>query len=186
MPNKYLNFREGFLSTSAIDRVVSLIDPFFKDCPSYLTSGLRTETDQLRIIVNKSIEFGFHADQQEHIKNSESFSSPEIKIEFDGQTVYWWQPIWSKLLNVGFIVNPPIKSKCLMDYWSKRTGENMRDKEIDVSMHSKGLAFDIGGGKDLNRVAKCVMHAKQGTEDQIQSYLVERVNNAIHINCKPL
>lgn len=180
---KYLNPKEGFLFTPEIEKATHLMDPFFKNYPSYLTSGLRTKEDQLRIIIKKAIEFGFHSNLKNHIKGSEFFSSAEVKDVYNGAEVYWWQPVWSEILSVGFIVNPPIKAVCLMDYYSKRTGENMKGKEIDVSLHSKGLAFDIGGGKNLNEVAKCVMHAKRDLEGCMQSYLVERINNAVHINC---
>lgn len=186
MSLKYLIPTECFLFSPEIERTTAFMDEFFKDNCAYLTSGLRTESDQLRIIIKKVIEMGLSKEFKDDVKEEAHRRSLKAETSFEGKIVYWWQPMWSKLLSLGFLVNPPIKAVCLHDYFRKSTGENMKGKEIDVSLHSKGLAFDIGGGKNLNEVAKCVMRAKQSGSDFFHSYVVERVNNAVHVNCNQI
>lgn len=174
---KWLTFDNGVKKTPAIARSADLLDSYFENEPSIITSGLRTATDQIRIIREKAIR---HKIENEFPEFTSMQNEAPDKISDDG--LYWWQRTWSKLLSLGDIVNPPIAAKCLFDYINPKTKENKKGQTIQMSMHQRGLAFDIGGGNDLNNK---ILRVKKAIEERscfITGFLEEKVNNACHID----
>lgn len=179
---KWLSFQEDVKKTPAIVRSVELLDPYFEGEPSIVTSGLRSVQDQMGLIIQKAkrhrLENEFK-EFQEHLQDP-----PERALFVDGmpQAIFWWQRTWSKLLSIGDIVNPPIAAACLFDYFRPESQENKKGQIIGVSPHSRGLAFDIGGGSNLPEKSKRVRKAKQEGNCFIKDFLVEYVNNACHVD----
>lgn len=181
--NKFLKLKDGVILTPVIEPVIIALDPYFEkaNCPARVTSGLRTADDQLRIIRNELVKRKLDAKYPDAISKGLN-----DKIVVLGQTVYAWQWGWSALLNVGFIVNPPISSICLMDYISG--GVNRKGKLINTSPHIAGLAFNVGGGPDgisgtvTNELA-VIQKALNDKLKGLKSFLAERNNNAVHVNC---
>lgn len=103
---------------------------------------------------------------------------------YEGKTIYGWQLLWSKLLNIGIIINPPIEAEVLFDYISG--GVNKKGITIKESVHSKGLAFDISGGEDhdpSNELAR-VKQALEAKLPGLKGYTLERKNNCLHVDCE--
>lgn len=181
--NKFLKVREGVILTPIIEPVIIALDKYFEkaNCSAWVTSGLRSADDQLRIIRNELIKRKLDAKYPDAVSKSVN-----EKIAHEGQTIYAWQLGWSALLNVGFIVNPPVAAICLMDYISN--GVNKKGQLINASPHFQGLAFNIGGGADgisgtvTNELA-VIQSAVNDKIKGIKSFLAERNNNALHINC---
>lgn len=182
--NGYLTFRDGVKTTPEILRSVEALAPFFDGESSEVTSGLRTERDQLGIIMGKLGRHGFDTEFDEFKANIDA--DIEHKVEINGETYYWWQRSWSRLLSIGDIVNPPVPAIVLFDYFRPGSTTNKKGETIGLSPHQKGLAYDIGGGKNLLEKYKRVMQANQVGKAFITDYLCERVNNAVHIGCRKI
>lgn len=182
---KWLRYRDGVQTTPTIVRAAEAIDPFFEGETSYITSGLRTAEEQLQIIVEKVERYGVGGAFEEY--QLMAGNAPDAKLKVDGKELYWWQRAWSKLLNIGDIVNPPLPAEVLFDYFppGSYVRINKKGQIIGISVHMKGHAIDIGGGPNLHEKAKRVLHAHQSGKAFIQSFLIERVNNAVHINLEP-
>jgi hypothetical protein len=106
------------------------------------------------------------------------------KIDFgDGKKIATWQRAWSRLLNKGIIVNPPLEAECLFDYF--RNGVNKKGQKIGMSPHYYGKAFDISGGEDYNPVneTEVIKHALADKLKGLKGYLLERKQNCLHVDC---
>lgn len=175
--NKWLIVRPHVILTEQIDPVILALDENFKkaNLRSYVTSGLRKPEDQLRIIQGELTRRGLAQHYQE------AFDLITGKTKYEGVEVYNWQVGWSKLLSVGFIVNPPYAAKCLTDYYRPGSSENKKGQFIGQSPHTKGTAFDIGGGQDgLDNELAIVRSAKIAG---LKGYLLERNQNCLHVDC---
>ena len=97
---------------------------------------------------------------------------------------YSWQLAWSNLLNVGVIINPPVKAICLMNYIRK--GVNKKGQYINQTPHSSGTAFNIGGGSNgiMDELTVLNDALKEKKIPGLKSFLAERENNALHVDCK--
>jgi hypothetical protein len=179
--NKYLLLKNGVVLTEHISPVIDALDKYFEEAGlvAYVTSGLRTPEDQLRIIQNQL--------KARVLDNyyPEAFGNIGGKYNFQGQSVYNWQPGWSKLLSVGFIVNPPYPAHVLMDYYRPGSSENKKGQLIGDSPHTKGTAFDVSGGGDGVTNEALVIERAKGKVKGLKGYLIERNNNAIHVDCYP-
>lgn len=180
MNNKFLLVKDGVVLTEHITPVIERLDPFFEahKLTAWVTSGLRRPEDQLRIIRNELNKRQLSQHYQE------AFEDIGNKTQWEGKEVYAWQPAWSKLLSLGFIVNPPYPAEALMDYFRPGSDENKKGKIIGDSPHTRGTAFDIGGGKDGVQNEALVMRAAMGNVRGLKGYLIERNNNAIHVDCQ--
>jgi hypothetical protein len=179
LDNKWLTVAKNVILTDNIDRVIAELDPFFESekYKSRVTSGLRTPEDQLRIIRSAVITHRL-ADEYSGV-----FDDIEKKVQYGGEEIYSWQLGWSKLLNLGFIVNPPYNAKVLLDYVRPGSTENKKGKMIYQSPHTRGTAFDIGGGPDgLDKELEIVKSAKDKIRG-LRGYLLERNNNCLHVDC---
>ena len=178
----WLSYRPNIKKTPSITRTIEILDPYFNGEPSEITSGLRTPHDQIKIIFEKLAR---HRLDEEFEEFKMHFGSDlELKIQVGDDIIYWWQRAWSRLLNIGDIVNPPYPAKCLFDYFRPGSSGNKNGQIIDISPHQRGTAFDIGGGSNLIEKAKRVMKAYQDGRSFLNSYLIERINNAVHCDTR--
>lgn len=182
MKNRFLLVKDNVILTEHITPVIERLDPFFEayKLTAWVTSGLRRPEDQLRIIRNELNRRGLSGEYQQ------AFEDIGVKIQYEEQEVYAWQPAWSKLLSLGFVVNPPYLAMVLMDYYRPGSKDNRKGKLIGESPHTRGTAFDIGGGKDGVFNESMVLERAMGNVTGLKSYLVERNNNAIHVDCQPI
>ena len=181
--NKFLIVGPNAIMTPTIEPIIVALDSFFAEAnlKATVTSGLRIPNDQLRIIRD------YLKIKKLDVKYPEAMSGNVTdRFNWQGQDVYRWQPGWSALLNAGVIINPAIKSICLLDYVNKM-GVNKKGKFIDESIHFSGCAFDIGGGYDHDVSNELAVVNKAMPEIKaIISYVIERENNCLHLNCKKI
>ena len=180
LSNKFLTVNKGVELTEHIDPVITELDEYFKADNLYarVTSGKRNPESQLRIIRNALVNNRLASEY------GEAFDDMNGKFQWEGQQVYNWQPGWSKLLNIGFIVNPPIAAKCLMDYYRPGSSENRKGQIIGASPHFTGAAFDISGGANgIGQEAAVIAKAK-GKVKGLKGYLLERNQNCVHVDCQ--
>ncbi len=184
--NKWLTVKPGVVVTDVCDPVIAALDRYFADKKkqAFVTSCLRTPESQLGIIrgylSTKSLASEYPVGMKCALEEKIKWYDP-----YKGQTieVYGWQPAWSKLLNIGVIINPPLAAECLHDY--HRRGVNVRGKLIQPSPHFRGVAFDIGGA--ANGIADELQIVSTAMGERLPgmvSYLAEHDNNAIHIDCR--
>lgn len=188
--NKWLKVNPEVVLTPTLSRTILLLESHFTYNLAFVTSGKRSNYDQLRIIKDyakrKAIENLFP-------EFLESYSSPiEKKVVVEGfGEIYWWQRVWSKLLNLGIIINPPLAAMVLFDYFRPGNPVNQKGtiKGGGVNPHVTGYSFDVSAGKEkLRVVAEIVGYAKEEGKAFIKDYLVEAgpEQSAVHIDCLPL
>lgn len=179
--NKFLIVKPGVILTGVIESVIVRLDEFFESegLKAYVTSGVRTAEDQIRIIRNALIA------RKLNDEYPDAFKDKTEKIRWEGNLVYAWQPGWSRLLKEGFIVNPPYTAQCLMDYYRPGSSENRKGRMIGQSPHTKGYAFDIGGGADgIHNELKVIQKAFAARVGGLAGYLPEHGNNCVHCDCR--
>lgn len=174
--NKWLIVRPGVLLTEVIDPVIAALDPYFEGRHAYVTSGLRSKENQLEIIRT-------YAKLKGVAKEFPSILTASLdgKTMFEGHAVFSWQTAWSRLLERGVIINPPIAAAPLFDY--VRGGVNKKGIVIMPSPHMRGTAFDIGGGSDGIEDERVILALALGKVPGMLRVLPERENNALHIDC---
>lgn len=178
-----ITIRSGVVLSPSISRCLSAIDPYFSDCSATITSGLRTVLDQIRIIKEKVARHGIEKLYPEYIANIDR--EVTFTVPVDDYQYYWWQRAWSKLLNIGDIVNPPVPAEALFDYIRPGSTLNKKGRIIEVSPHLKGTAFDLSG-PDLEKIRAATAKAYEEGKSHISGFLEEKVNNAIHVDVNPL
>lgn len=177
--NKFLKVKEGVRLNPKLDEAIAELEKDFAEegLEAWVTSGERTSEDQLDTI------------QKYAKRNGVEKEFPEIltcgvndKIDFGTQKIFTWQRAWSRLLNIGVIVNPPLPAKCLFDYM--RDGVNKKGTIIGYSPHYYGKAIDIGGGSDKSPVneAEVVKKAIARRAPGIKGLLLEPKNNCCHVD----
>lgn len=175
--NKFLIVQAQVVLTPIIEPVITALDRYFEAAnhKAMVTSGKRDPEDQLRIIRNYLTKKGLAE------KYPEAMTCGLQDKDTAGN--YLWQMAWSNLLNVGIIINPPLRAKCLMDYTGK-SGKNLKGVSLYPSVHFQGTAFDIGGaGNGIADEAAIVQKALDDKMAGLASTLVERENNCLHCNC---
>lgn len=183
-----LSIRPGVHLTPTIIRTIELMDRFFDDEPSEITSGLRTTQEQLAIILKKVAQFGIDSEFPEFVEGvrNQSPINMTVHIHEIERDLYWWQRAWSKLLNIGYVVNPPYEAEVMFDYYRPGNDVNRKGEVIMISNHSRGHSFDIGGGNNLLKKSKRVLEAVNSGECFIKNWLHEARNNSVHIDCLPV
>jgi hypothetical protein len=181
--NKFLLVKKNVTLTGAIDLVIAALDGFFgrADLKSYVTSGLRSPEQQLDLI--RFYSHLHHVDEEFHLIKDCGLVS---KSSWENGSVFQWQTAWSRLLNIGVIINPPLQAKALFDYM--RDGVNKKGQLINQTPHTRGNCFDIGGAggmrPDVTDELSIIKAAfDSGTIPPLSAYLVERKNNCIHCEC---
>lgn len=182
---KNLTLEDDVVLSPSISRTLDHMDYYFFGEPSRVTNGVRLVEDQIGIIYDEALKRGLEKFYPE-LLTYHRHVDPNLKIDTEDGLVYYWQRPWSALLQLGFIVNPPILAKVLYDYIHPTTKENKKGQLIDTSTHIKGIAFDIGGGNRIWEKLVKVAQAYASGECFMRSYLMEKVNNAIHITCLPI
>jgi hypothetical protein len=179
--NKFLIINKNVVLTPIIEPVIIALESYFKEANkiSYVTSGKRNPEGQLGIIrdylVSKGLAKGFP--EAFGKRYDEKFTHDQFG------SIYTWQLGWSKLLNIGTIINPPAAAACLMDYI--RDSINKKGRIINGSPHFNGTAFDVGGGP--NGIADETEILKRALHDRVPGLMnifPERENNANHCDCK--
>lgn len=179
--NKFLLINEGVILNELLDLVSAGLDKFFEQekLTAYVTSGKRNPEDQLRIIKKyvkrKNI-------QDEFIENAVLHS----QVTWNNKIIYSWQLAWSKLLNAGVLINPPIRAEVLLDY--VKSGVNKKGIFMNPSVHFLGTALDIGGGSNSIGDETAVVQKAIASKEipQIVSIVPERENNCLHINVRSI
>lgn len=174
--NKWLVVNPHVVLTKHIDEVIFELDSHFAKAQlvSQVTSGLRDANSQLRIIRNAITRRGLAE------LYPDAFGEVNERMQWEGREVFVWQPGWSALLNIGFVVNPPLPAEVLMNYYRPGSTVNSKGKIIQASPHFKGLAFDVGGGPNgLNDEVAVVEGSKV---KGIKGWLRERENNCLHVD----
>jgi hypothetical protein len=184
--NKFLTAHPTFkpVITDVMVDSIRALDPCYAahNAHAYVTSGLRDQEHQLTIIKNYA-----------HLKALDSEFPNILKIglhdelNFNGEIVFSWQVPWSRLLEMGEMISPPISAKCLFDYkhptkgWIKAgTIRTASEHFCDTDVHP----FDIGGGSDLKTSIIIVTEARQmGLLPEVIEAFIEHENNALHIRC---
>jgi len=170
---KMLTIRQGAKLNTALSNVVWKIAPFTGETLIEITSGVRNPIEQLHLIGRYAL--------QKKIKFPE-FDAQKLhdKINIEGQELYTWQRTWSMLLRLNIIINPPLAAICLEDSL-RADGSNRNGTLIQGSPHSSGTAFDISGKAGIPRIVEILTAAKTAGVT-IKNWLVERENNAVHVN----
>lgn len=168
---QFLTIAPGVILTPIITPVIEGLDKYCAAAGFHatVTSGLRDAEKQLNVIREYLTTKGLLLKYSDYYK----WKATDI---VNGQ--YVWQMAWSDLLHNGVIINPPIAAVCLMDSL-RADGTNRRGSIIHETPHSHGTAFNIGGIAILPIVQKALAEKMPGLLD----FLVERENNAIHIDC---
>ena len=176
--NKWLIVKDNVVLTPIIEPVIIELDAYFEKhkLKAYVTSGLRDADDQLRVVRSYLKRKGLDSTYPDAMtcKVDERLS--------DG--TYKWQRGWSALLNVGVIINPPFRAVCLMNYI--RNGVNKKGQWIGQTPHAGGTAFNVGGGSNgiMDELAVLNDALKEKKIKGLKSFLAERENNALHVNCR--
>jgi hypothetical protein len=179
--NKFLIVKTGVVLTPVIEPVICALDEYFKKANkiAYVTSGKRNPEGQLEIIRGYLEKKGL----KDEFKEAFGKGVHEKLTHEKFGSIYTWQLGWSKLLNIGVIINPPCAAACLLDYM--RDGINKKGRVINGSPHFNGTAFDVGGGE--NGIGDETEILKQALKDGVKgliNILPERENNANHCDCK--
>lgn len=143
--NKFLILGDHVIRSGLTDPVIAKLDPFFEKAnrKARVSSIYRSPSYQLQIIRHY-----LKANKLDKIYVKAMTDGLNQKIKWGGETIYSWQVGWSKLLNIGILINPPMRAKVLLDYY--RHGINKKGEIIGESQHSTGRAFDISGRWKLN------------------------------------
>lgn len=180
--NKWLLLAIGAIRTSATDTVIVKLEPYFaeKQHRAVVTSILRTPESQLELIRRESIKRGTN-NEFPLIASCTLTTIANLKTG-----IYVWQQAWSRLLSLGYIINPPIAAVVLFDYWNN--GKNKKGELIHPSGHFTGRCFDIGGRGGLDNTPVDEVEIISGAMARnprigVRSFLLERENNCLHVNC---
>jgi hypothetical protein len=178
--NKWLIVKSGVILTPIIEPVIARLDSYFEKHKhiAYVTSGLRTPEDQLRIIRKYLVSTGLNKIYPEAMT-----CDLDSKFLWQGKVVYRWQPGWSALLNRGIIINPAREAVCLMDYI--RDGKNKKGQTIKETPHSRGVSFDVSDGKE--GISKETEILQEALNDKVQGLvyiLPEHNNGCVHCDAR--
>lgn len=178
MKLEWLDLNPDVRLTPTLENGLPMLDPFFDNLPTLITSGYRSSRDQVEVILQLAKSNGLYGNFTELREFKDS--DPAVKFPFDSkEQIYWWQRAWSKLLENGVIVNPPLMATCLYDY-IRSSGENMKGKVLQPSNHSQGNAVDLSAKEQMDEKVQRLESAKRS--GVIKSYMVERKQNCLHVN----
>jgi hypothetical protein len=175
--NKYLIVKQNVILNEKLDDAIYKLEPYFRavNLIAYVTSGIRTANDQLRIIKDYLT--------RKNIKDEFINDDVNSKVVYNGEQIYSWQLAWSKLLNANVIINPPLQAKLLLSYIG-RTGKDRKGDLFNPSPHFAGKSFDIGGGANsiTDEKQALISAIKAGAVPMIKGFVEERQNNCLHVD----
>jgi len=175
--------REGAKFDGNQIEVMARIEPFTTGLNIEATRGHSTPQEQLETIEK-------YARQNKCLFPEFMPSAPvDIKKNIPGVgLVFHWQRIWSKLLSIGIVVNPPEPAICLEDY-TRPSGEQMKGKIIEASTHIFGenngmypidFSQKVNGIPNIGLVERIMVKAKAAGAG-ISFVKVEVNNGCVHI-----
>lgn len=174
--NSYLKVNSSVRVTPIIANTIRGLDEYFKNnnLNAVVTSGFRDKFRQLQVIISYL--------KREKIDSKYSDAINNQVDDKNGDGTYKWQLGWSALMNAGYVINPPIGAKLLLD--STRNGVLYKPAGtfIGTTPHSSGRSFDVSGAP-LNLIEEVLKRAKQDGKLGIKNILVEPQNNALHVDC---
>jgi hypothetical protein len=185
--NEWLQVKPDVVLTPSIEPVIIQLEEWYRQfqCHSYVTSGLRDPQSQFRIIQRAAIA---HRLTEEFPK---ILGANLLTMMNDGsKMIPVWIPVWSRLLSIGYLVNPPQAACCLYDYDHPSGKHIPAGTLIQPSPHFKGTAFDIGGaGESADKTIQDELDIlkrafESGTIPDLLDYTIERDNNCLHCDCK--
>lgn len=182
--NKYLKVQASVVLTPTIEETICLLDPWYEkhDLKAFVTSGVRTYDEQLRIIKERAVACGLALEHPDL-----AHADLNVPIMFDGKLVPMWQLVWSECLTRGQMVNPPTPSACLFPYTKPDGGKRAAGNVVPTSPHQKERAFDIGGGQSLDSVVLVVSEAFASKSlPTLAGYLKEPAQNCCHVDVRVL
>jgi len=177
--NKWAKVLPNVKLTPTIDRALVQVEETCRrrQFSLLITSGQRSAEHQLKIIRNYAISKGL----------AKTYSQAmTCQLTDTIGDLYVWQPLWSKLCNIGLIIAPPISCKALLDY--NYFGRNLKGLVCPASNHIPGNAFDIDGGDNGidDETEVITWGIQQGIITFIINIVPERKNNCLHSNCIPI
>ena len=178
---------ERVVLTNSVDPVIHALDSYFKGAglTARVTRALTDPKGQLRVIKQyiraKGLDRRFNS----------LIECEDVNELTDDGRYFIWQEGWSRLLNLGVIINPPVRAMVLMDYFGPHgNGANRKGTYINSTPHTQGNCFDIGGRGGLDHTIKdelvIIQKAYKDKLPGMVSYLAEHNNNCIHVNCRAL
>jgi hypothetical protein len=174
--NEFLVVKPDVVMTAVIAPVIARAEAYFKkrNLKAFVTSGFRSSERQLKVIR------GFLQTKGLSAKYPEAMT---CKLEDKNEKgEYLWQMAWSNLLNIGVIINPPLRARCLMDYY--KNGRNLKGAMFPPTAHANGTCFDVGGnGNGVEDEAAALQEAIDDKIPGLVSIVIERENNCVHCNC---
>ena len=161
------------------DEVIAACDPFFEDANFHatVTSVVRTKEKQIELIRQKAVDAAFCPPQ---ISDMETADLTEI-IHWDGKDIPLWQLVWSGLLSIGQMINPPEPAVAEFDYIHADGRTIKAGHEVGVSNHQLGKSFDVARA-DLHKIMSIIFEASK-RDIGIRGVLLEPKNGAVHVDC---
>lgn len=165
-----------------LDGVIYSLDPVFESLQlrGVVTSGVRTRQKQIEIIRQKALRHNLDSIYLDIVTGD---LEQEVMVGSGKQP--YWQILWSQLLSIGEIVNPPQAARAEYDYVHPARGIIRAGHLVGVSPHQLGKAFDIARG-DLSLIDHALTHARQIGIPNIKGWLIEPVNNCVHCDCEEM
>jgi hypothetical protein len=110
--NRWLIVRKGVVLRPSISTVIVQLDGFFGKhaVRSYVTTGLRSAADQIRIILDAGFARGVPREWPE-LRGG----TGDTLVMHAGQPTPLWYVVCGRLLTIGFLINPPVESKVPFD-----------------------------------------------------------------------
>ena len=184
--NAYLIINPGVVLTPIVEPVIVALDQYFQSAGirAKVTRALTDANGQLKVIQGFLVKKGL----------DKIYPAAMIcKVTDKVGDQYVWQLAWSHLLFIGIVINPPLRAKCLMDYFGPRgDGPNKKGTEINATPHMNPVStgkgcFDIGGAGGEDKTIKdelLVINVafKKGVAGLV-NVLPEHGNNCIHLDC---
>lgn len=177
--NTHLIVLPKVVLTPVIEPVIVRLDEEYRKAgkTSFVTSGLRTPLNQLQIIQDYLERKGLAAKYPIAMT-----CKVDDTMEYEKKDIFKWQLGWSKLLEIGVIINPPKRAQVLSNYITK-AGVNRKGHWINPSPHFKGICFDVGGGDNGIADETALTQPLVGVIPGLVSILPERENNCLHHDC---
>jgi hypothetical protein len=167
--------RKHVVLTPYLEEIASRISSHSGGHIARLTSGVRTPQEQVGIIAYWALKMKV---------NFPEFDPFDLhgQTVIDGKLLYRWQRTWSKLLNLGIIINPPLAAVCLESYVVG--GHDKQGEIIRESPHQRSTAMDFVCDEGVD-VMLGIIKAAQKSGVPIKSYRVERKQYCVHVDVVP-
>ena len=181
--NKWLRVNPDVVLSPAIEPVIVALDGEFERAQllAFVTSGVRDRQKQLAAIRNYAMDNGLRAEFP--VLNGSADLDAQVVV--GTQMFPLWQVLWSRLLTMGVLINPPQRAPVLFRYQHPvRKVWIEPGTVIPASAHFYGTAFDVGARTQLDEKLAVIETAKlTGRVQGIIGITPEHANHAIHIDC---